>query len=190
MRGFLVSSATHAPPHPARVSHPPICSIRNRLTALKKDRGEYIKASDVNILYQAIVKQGSSSWIVLCIQSELMISHPCPASYDLMDLRLHALSRSGHTHVHTHSHPPQRSSGRSHCLQQPSGYYFGRRLQPLVALLPHDRKDEGMSGDVQSDCQHAGECLVLRVFHLVCLLSIAEAIAVSLLHRMSGPHLS
>ena len=33
-------------------------SIRNRLTALKKDRGEYIKPSDVNQLYQAIVKQG------------------------------------------------------------------------------------------------------------------------------------
>lgn len=33
-------------------------SIRNRLTALKKNRGEYIKASDVNVLYQAIVKQG------------------------------------------------------------------------------------------------------------------------------------
>lgn len=32
-------------------------NIRNRLTALKKDRGEYIKATDVNILYQAIVKQ-------------------------------------------------------------------------------------------------------------------------------------
>ncbi|KAI0788848.1 hypothetical protein C8Q75DRAFT_768208 [Abortiporus biennis] len=34
-----------------------IINIRNRLTALKKDRGEYIKASDVNSLYQAIVKQ-------------------------------------------------------------------------------------------------------------------------------------
>ncbi|KAL1725282.1 hypothetical protein EV714DRAFT_288025 [Schizophyllum commune] len=34
-------------------------SIRNRLTALKKDRGEYIKASDVNALYQAVVKQGA-----------------------------------------------------------------------------------------------------------------------------------
>lgn len=33
-------------------------SIRNRLTALKKNRGEYIKVSDVNVLYQAIVKQG------------------------------------------------------------------------------------------------------------------------------------
>ncbi|KAF7797505.1 hypothetical protein EIP86_008705 [Pleurotus ostreatoroseus] len=32
-------------------------AIRNRLTALKKNRGEYIKASDVNVLYQAIVKQ-------------------------------------------------------------------------------------------------------------------------------------
>lgn len=34
------------------------CSIRNRLTALKKDRGEPIKPSDVNVLYQAVVKQG------------------------------------------------------------------------------------------------------------------------------------
>ena len=33
-------------------------SIRNRLTALKKDRAEYIKPSDVNSLYQAVVKQG------------------------------------------------------------------------------------------------------------------------------------
>ncbi len=35
-----------------------LASIRNRLTALKKDRGDYIKPSDVNQLYQAIVKQG------------------------------------------------------------------------------------------------------------------------------------
>ncbi|KAF8817492.1 hypothetical protein BYT27DRAFT_7199026 [Phlegmacium glaucopus] len=34
-----------------------LISIRNRLTALKKDRGEFIKASDVNQLYQAVVKQ-------------------------------------------------------------------------------------------------------------------------------------
>ncbi|TFY72015.1 hypothetical protein EVG20_g995 [Dentipellis fragilis] len=34
-----------------------VINIRNRLTALKKDRGEYIKASDVNNLYQAIIKQ-------------------------------------------------------------------------------------------------------------------------------------
>jgi hypothetical protein len=33
-------------------------SIRNRLTALKKDRGEPIKPSDVNVLYQSVVKQG------------------------------------------------------------------------------------------------------------------------------------
>ncbi|KAJ7648579.1 hypothetical protein DFH06DRAFT_1300350 [Mycena polygramma] len=32
-------------------------SIRNRLTVLKRDRGEYIKASDINSLYQAVVKQ-------------------------------------------------------------------------------------------------------------------------------------
>jgi len=33
-------------------------SIRNRLTALKRDREKYIKPSDVNALYQAVVKQG------------------------------------------------------------------------------------------------------------------------------------
>ncbi|KAI0731195.1 hypothetical protein C8Q76DRAFT_612641 [Earliella scabrosa] len=34
-----------------------VINIRNRLTALKKNRGEFIKQSDVNQLYQAIVKQ-------------------------------------------------------------------------------------------------------------------------------------
>ncbi|KAF8159603.1 hypothetical protein B0H34DRAFT_782295 [Crassisporium funariophilum] len=34
-----------------------LINIRNRLTALKKDRGEFIKTSDVNQLYQAVVKQ-------------------------------------------------------------------------------------------------------------------------------------
>ncbi|KAJ7625650.1 hypothetical protein FB45DRAFT_921957 [Roridomyces roridus] len=34
-----------------------VINIRNRLTVLKRDRGDYIKASDVNSLYQAVVKQ-------------------------------------------------------------------------------------------------------------------------------------
>jgi ActR/RegA family two-component response regulator len=34
-------------------------SIRNRLTALKRDRGEYIKPADVDKLYQAMLKQGA-----------------------------------------------------------------------------------------------------------------------------------
>ncbi|KAJ2914660.1 hypothetical protein MD484_g5763, partial [Candolleomyces efflorescens] len=34
-----------------------LVNIRNRLTALKKDRGEFIKPSDVNSLYQSVVKQ-------------------------------------------------------------------------------------------------------------------------------------
>ncbi|THH19251.1 hypothetical protein EW146_g1894 [Bondarzewia mesenterica] len=34
-----------------------VINIRNRLTVLKKDRGDYIKASDVNSLYQATIKQ-------------------------------------------------------------------------------------------------------------------------------------
>lgn len=35
-------------------------SIRNRLTALKNNREQYIKPSDVLYLYQAVVKQGTS----------------------------------------------------------------------------------------------------------------------------------
>jgi hypothetical protein len=42
---------------PARLTVPQF-SIRNRLTALKKDRGDFIKSSDVNSLYQAVIKQG------------------------------------------------------------------------------------------------------------------------------------
>ncbi|KAH9023228.1 hypothetical protein EDB85DRAFT_1991999 [Lactarius pseudohatsudake] len=34
-----------------------VISIRNRLTALKKDRGDFIKPTDVNSLYQAVIKQ-------------------------------------------------------------------------------------------------------------------------------------
>ncbi|KIK61634.1 hypothetical protein GYMLUDRAFT_84776 [Collybiopsis luxurians FD-317 M1] len=34
-----------------------LVNIRNRLTALKKNRGDFIKASDVNALYQAVIKQ-------------------------------------------------------------------------------------------------------------------------------------
>jgi len=34
-----------------------VIGIRNRLTALKKDRGDFIKSHDVNSLYQAVIKQ-------------------------------------------------------------------------------------------------------------------------------------
>ncbi|OAX41236.1 hypothetical protein K503DRAFT_854789 [Rhizopogon vinicolor AM-OR11-026] len=34
-----------------------VINIRNRLTALKRDRAEFLKPSDVNALYQAVVKQ-------------------------------------------------------------------------------------------------------------------------------------
>lgn len=34
-----------------------VINIRNRLTALKKDRGEFIKPADVNSLYHAVIKQ-------------------------------------------------------------------------------------------------------------------------------------
>ena len=60
-------------------------SIRNRLTALKKNRGEYIKASDVNVLYQATVKQGASPtlWSRACIRLAQWQSHFFVASINL-----------------------------------------------------------------------------------------------------------
>jgi hypothetical protein len=36
----------------------PVNSIKSRLMALKKDQGDLIKPSDVNSLYQAVIKQG------------------------------------------------------------------------------------------------------------------------------------
>ena len=42
-----------------------ISSIRNRLTALKKDRGEFVKAHDVLSLYHAVVKQGKPTTTVM-----------------------------------------------------------------------------------------------------------------------------
>ena len=47
-------------------------SIRNRLTVLKRDRGEYIKPSDVNSLYQAVVKQGV--WVATGFDLSLSLS--------------------------------------------------------------------------------------------------------------------
>src|ERR1700760_2109695 len=46
-------------------------SVRNRLTALKKNRGEYIKSSDVLNLYNAIIKQGVFSSIEQTLQPSI-----------------------------------------------------------------------------------------------------------------------
>ena len=54
---------------PGHLINWPHLSIRNRLTALKKDRGEFIKSSDVNQLYQAVVKQ-SSFFLISPIDSD------------------------------------------------------------------------------------------------------------------------
>lgn len=35
-----------------------LINIRNRLTALKKNSSDYIRAQDVQTLYQAVIKQG------------------------------------------------------------------------------------------------------------------------------------
>jgi hypothetical protein len=38
-----------------------LINIRNRLTALKKNSSDYIRAQDVQNLYQAVIKQGESA---------------------------------------------------------------------------------------------------------------------------------
>lgn len=38
----------------------PLCSIRNRLTKLKKDRTEYIRAKDVLSIYNALLEEGTA----------------------------------------------------------------------------------------------------------------------------------
>jgi hypothetical protein len=58
-----------------------IASIRNRLTVLKRDRGEYIKPSDVNSLYQSVVKQGLS----FCIRSSYQ---PLMAAFQSQNLMM------------------------------------------------------------------------------------------------------
>jgi hypothetical protein len=54
----VIGFAPSPPLSPLPFSPISIRSIRNRLTALKKDRGDFIKSSDVNSLYQAVIKQG------------------------------------------------------------------------------------------------------------------------------------
>lgn len=50
----------------------PGASIRNRLTALKQNRGEYIKSQDVLSIYHAVVKQGTLVPVALDVRT-----NPC-----------------------------------------------------------------------------------------------------------------
>lgn len=143
----------------------PATSIRNRLTALKKDRGEFIKPSDVDRLYQAIVKQGQSipsSHTQSSIQSSgkydgTLTSAACTLhSYLMTPIRRGILARP---HI-AFSHSPERSPRRSHYVQQPPRYDPCRCLQSPLPLLPHDRQDARMPRDLQPDCQHEGESLL------------------------------
>ncbi|KAG6334268.1 hypothetical protein ID866_4825 [Astraeus odoratus] len=52
-----------------------VINIRNRLTALKRSRADYIKPSEVNALYQAVVKQGDS-----CLFLSSSHAHVCPVT--------------------------------------------------------------------------------------------------------------
>lgn len=86
-----------------------VINIRNRLTALKRDRAEYIKPSEVNALYQAVVKQVTK----------------------LNDVR-------------------DDNTTYNNCRHHPC-----RRVQSVIALLSHARKDKGMSRSVFTAGIHA-----------------------------------
>ncbi|GJJ11264.1 hypothetical protein Clacol_005496 [Clathrus columnatus] len=61
-----------------------VINIRNRLTALKKDRGHYVRAQDVLSLYHAVVKQGKNSRID---KDQLLIRFFPPQVTRLNDVR-------------------------------------------------------------------------------------------------------
>ena len=42
-------------------------SVKNRLAAFKKDRGDFVNASHVNSLYQGVIEQGPLSHLILRI---------------------------------------------------------------------------------------------------------------------------
>lgn len=55
------------------------CSIRHRLTVLKKDRGDFIKASDVLNLYHQTVKQGV--WLSRYDIPGIAYTHTCTPTH-------------------------------------------------------------------------------------------------------------
>jgi hypothetical protein len=57
-------------------------SIRNRLTALKKDRGDYIKPADVNSLYQAMIKQGITADHYRSLSGFVGLTEPFAFAFD------------------------------------------------------------------------------------------------------------
>jgi hypothetical protein len=63
-----------APLVPLPLILPPRRSIRNRLTALKKDSSEYIRPQDVQHLYKEVIKQGVPGWRAIATARPLMLS--------------------------------------------------------------------------------------------------------------------
>lgn len=180
MRSFQTSPSLHPP----RSDAPPLLhrarcllsSIRNRLTALKKNRGEFIKPSDVNQLYQMIVKQGRSPPSSPSPRLHSQIQNlPCQSHAHPTPLGRAAICTDGNTvwppasciarrccHAFAStSNAAERSPRRSHHLQQPAGHDPRGRVQPPLAFLPHHREDARMPGYVQPDCEYAGESLTL-----------------------------
>jgi hypothetical protein len=61
-------------------------SIRNRLTALKKDRSEYILASDVLSIYEAVIKQGKQAFSRLVSVGSLPFPRGDPTKHRVLSL--------------------------------------------------------------------------------------------------------
>ncbi|KAI5999402.1 hypothetical protein F5J12DRAFT_277556 [Pisolithus orientalis] len=121
-----------------------VINIRNRLTALKRDRAEYIKPSEVNALYQAVVKQVTKlndvrddnttynnrvdttladvfSLLSLCYLT-LGKTKECPAAYSQL-----ASMRQILTHME-----------ESGLYNESDVLPFQRRLQELRSMVQHD----------------------------------------------------
>ncbi|KAI6041222.1 hypothetical protein EDC04DRAFT_3110067 [Pisolithus marmoratus] len=121
-----------------------VINIRNRLTALKRDRAEYIKPSEVNALYQSVVKQVTKlndvrddntshnnrvdttladvfSLLSLCYLT-LGKTKECPAVYSQLASMRQILTHMEESGVYNESDIPP----------------FQRRLQELRSIVQHD----------------------------------------------------
>ena len=107
----------------------PVNSIKNRLTALKKDwdHGDFSKSSDVNSQYQAVIKQGPWPHLIPRIS--------------IINFRTTPIFNSNKT---------ERCPRRWHRLQQSLGYPSSWCFQPSFLSLFDDQRDEGSPSHILS----------------------------------------
>ncbi|KAG6852804.1 hypothetical protein C0991_009080 [Blastosporella zonata] len=109
-----------------------VINIRNRLTALKKNRAEYVKASDVNSLYQAVVKQGKS----IMVPSNFGKTKDTLATYCQIASMRQILNHMNESTVYNESDlaPFHRRLSELRNIIQHDGEH-GKHPKPLIKLL-------------------------------------------------------